>query len=388
VVGGRTLGTLELDFDVTVVGAGVIGLAVAARLSRSGRTVLVIERHDGICRESSSRNSEVVHAGLYYPQGSLKARSCVAGRLALYERCDRLGIAAPRVGKYIVAINEDEIPKLEDLARRGHDNGVDDLVLLDEAGLRAAEAQVAGIAALWSPSSGIVDSHAYAASFQAEAESRGAELVFHTEVVAAEPSQGGYRLATQLGDGSTYSVTSRAVVNAAGLFQDRLSERVGLDVDSAGYRQHPCKGDYFSIAPRHRGRVKSLVYPVGGAAGSGLGVHLCLDIGGGMRLGPDANYIDGPPYSLAVDASSRDAFHAAGVALLPWLERNDLQPDLAGVRAKLRPPGGSFRDFVVQEESARGLPLWVTLAGIESPGLTAASSLADEVYELLTDQQF
>jgi L-2-hydroxyglutarate oxidase LhgO len=378
------------DFDVVIVGAGVVGLACAARLAAARRSVLVLERHDGICRETSSRNSEVVHAGIYYPPGSRKARTCVAGRRALVERCERHGIDAPRIGKLIVATDPSQLGELNQLKERSVANGLvepdEALEFLDGPALRRREPDVAGIAALWSPSTGIVDSHRFAASLLAEAHAHGATVAFRSVLDAVEPPSRPGLPYGLLAAGAR--ITARAVVNAAGLGQDPVSRLAGVDVDAAGYRQFPCKGDWFSIAPRHRGRVRSLVYPVGKAHGAGLGVHLTLDTAGGMRLGPDATYVEGPPFDLAVDPGKAAAFLEAGRLLLPFLEEGDVQPELAGIRPKLSPPGGPFRDFVVAEESARGLPGWVTLAGIESPGLTAAMALADEVASLLGERGF
>ena len=373
------MGPRRFDYDVAVVGAGVVGLAVAARLARPERPLVVLERHEGICRETSSRNSEVVHAGLYYPTGSLKARACIAGRHMLYERCDRLGIDAPRIGKLVVAADDAELPDLQRLTRKALANGVEDLELLSGAALRDREPQVSGVAALWSPQTGIVDSHRFAASLQAEAEGNGADVAFRARVSAAEPLDvGGYRLVTA--DGST--VTARQVVNAAGLGQPAVSRAIGIDPDEPGYAQHPCKGAWFKVADRHRGRLRSLVYPVVKPDAAFLGVHICIDVAGGLKIGPDQEWIDGPPFDLDVDPSRRRAFFEAASRLLPWLTEDDLSPDMAGVRAKLL-PGKGFADFVVAEESGRGLPGWVTLAGIESPGLTASMALAVEVATLL-----
>ncbi len=374
------MGPRGFDYDVAVVGAGVVGLAVAARLARLDRSLVLLERHEGICRETSSRNSEVVHAGLYYPTGSLKARTCVAGRRLLYERCDRLGIAAPRIGKLVVAADDSELPDLQALTRKALANGVEGLELLSKSALRAREPQVSGVGALWSPHTGVVDSHAFAASLLAEAEGEGADAVFRAEVLSAEPLDGGgYRLGTADG-----AVTARVVVNAAGLGQPALSAAIGIDPDEPGYAQHPCKGVWFKVADRHRGRLKSLVYPVVEADAAYLGVHICIDVGGGLKVGPDLEWIDGPPFDLTVDPDKRRAFYETAARLLPWLEEEDLSPDQAGIRAKLLPRPG-FADFVVAEESGRGLPGWVTLAGIESPGLTASLALAEEVVRLLVE---
>jgi len=378
----------SFDYDLAVVGAGVVGLAVAAAASRVCSSVLVIERHDGICRETSSRHSEVVHAGFYYPTGSLKARSCVRGKQLLYKRCDRLSISAPRIGKYVVALSEDEEEQLHELARRGEANGVSGLEIVSATQLATKLPGVSASAALWSPSTGVVDSHEYAASFRAEAEAGGVTFAFHTAVADAKALSRGYQLMTQMAGATDsedlFPVRARQVVNAAGLGQDILSAMIGIDVDAAGYRIHPCKGDYFRIAPRHRERAGPLIYPTGKASGAGLGVHICLDIAGGMRLGPDATYVAGPPFDYRVDPTKRRAFFEASRALLPWLEEDDLEPDQSGIRPKLSAADGGFRDFVVAEETERGLPGWITLAGIESPGLTAAAALAEEVSDLLS----
>ena len=359
------------NYEVAIVGAGVVGLAVAARCAvRWPGRVLVLERHDGIVREASSRNSEVVHAGLYYPAGSLKARTCVRGRELLYRRCDRLSLPVRRCGKVLVSPNEAGMRGLEELLRRGTANGVDDLALIDSQRLHELEPATTGHAALWSPSTGIVDSHALAASLEAEA-SRSADLLFGATVLEASRA-GDWRLIVEQA-GERTAVTLGRVVNAAGLDADRLAEAAGIDVDAAGLRHHPFVGSWFAVAPRHRGRVQRLVYPVGRAEAPGLGIHGCLDLAGGLRLGPDAQ----TGREAQPDASR---FLAAGQRLFPWLEPGDLAFDQSGVRAKLT-PDGSFRDFVVREEP--GHPGWITLAGIESPGLTAALALAEEVEALL-----
>ena len=343
--------------------------------------MLVIERHDGICRETSSRHSEVIHAGIYYPTGSLKARSCVRGRALLIERCARLGIKAPLCGKVIVAHRHSQVHALEELLIQGQANGVEGLQLVGPNELARLEPETEGVAALWSPASGVVDSHGLAASFEAEATHHGADLVFDAELVGVQQSPTGYRLHISQGR-DRFDVDCVRVVNAAGLGQDTVSSMIGMDLDQAGYRQHPCRGGWFRIASRHHGRVQRLVYPVGHASDPGLGIHGCLDVGGGMRLGPDFEFVqsraDGE-FDLNLSEARRDVFFAAGVRLFPWLKRDDLTPDGSGIRAKLVPRPGMWRDFVLTEESARGLPGWVTLAGIESPGLTAAAALAEDV---------
>lgn len=367
------------EVDVAVVGAGVVGLAVAAALARRGRSVIVLERHDAIARETTSRNSEVVHAGLYYPPGSLKARLCVAGREALYARCERLGIPHRRLGKLVVATGESEIAVLERIRETGAANGAPDLEIVGAREVSALEPEVKAVAALRSPSTGIVDAHALSLSFLAEAEAGGAVLALRSEVREIARTAAGYRLAVRDADGAPGRLEAAAVVNAAGLSADRVAQLAGLDPDACGYRLHPCKGDYFALAAGAPLRLSRLVYPV--PAQAGLGIHATLDLGGRIRFGPDTEYVPEPVYEVA--ASKAAVFAEAVRRYLPRLEAAWLTPDYAGVRPKLAGPGGGFRDFVVAEEGARGLPGLVNLVGIESPGLTAAPAIAERVAALL-----
>lgn len=366
------------EIDVVVVGAGVVGLATAAALARAGRSVVVLERHEAIARETTSRNSEVVHAGLYYPPGSLKARFCVEGRERLYERCVRLGIPHRALGKLVVATREAELETVERLLETGRRNGAPGLEILDRPALRRLEPRVEARAALLSPRTGIVDAHAFSMSFVAEAETHGASFVFATAVVALERAGSLWRVHARGSDGDA-AVECAAVVNAAGLESDRVAALAGIDVDARGYRIRPCKGDYFALAPGVRLSLARLVYPV--PAGAGLGIHATLDLGGRLRFGPDTEYVEAPRYD--VDPAKAEPFAAAVRRYLPEMRAEWLVPDMAGVRPKLAGPGEGFRDFVIAEESAAGFPGLVNLIGIESPGLTAAPAIAERVVELL-----
>jgi L-2-hydroxyglutarate oxidase LhgO len=357
-----------------------VGLAAAAALARRGRSVVVLERNAAIARETTSRNSEVVHAGLYYPPGSLKARLCVEGREALYARCERLGIPHRRLGKIVVATRESEVEALERIERTGTENGAPDLALLSGSEVAKLEPAVHAVAALHSPATGIVDAHALALSYAAEAEAHDAVLALRTEVVAIENAHGLHHVSVSDADGRPATLSCVAVVNAAGLASDRIATLAGLDVGALGYRLHFCKGDYFSLAPSARVRLERLVYPVPTAAG--LGVHATLDLAGGVRFGPDAEYVQGPVY--AVDPAKAERFATSIRSYLPRIEASWLSPAYAGVRPKLAGPGEGFRDFVVSEESAAGLPGFVNLIGIESPGLTAAHAIGERVASLLS----
>ncbi len=367
------------EVDVAVVGAGIVGLAAAAALARRGRTVLVLERREAIARETTSRNSEVVHAGLYYPPGSLKAVLCRLGRDALYARCERLGIPHRRVGKLVVATCDAEVAVLEGLLRRGAENGAPGLELIDGRAVAEAEPAVQAVAALRSPGTGIVDAQALATSYAAEAEAHGATIALRAEVVAIDHGRGRFRLTVSDADGAPATLACVALVNAAGLASDRIAELAGIDVDARRLRLHFCKGDYFSLAPAARLRLSRLVYPV--PAKAGLGIHATVDLAGRVRFGPDTEYVDAPRYD--VDPGKAAQFATAVSRYLPSLDAAWLSPDTAGVRPKLAGPGEDFRDFVVAEESAAGLPGFVDLIGIESPGLTASHAIGERVAELL-----
>jgi L-2-hydroxyglutarate oxidase LhgO len=369
------------DTGVTVIGAGVVGLAVAARLAPERPGLIVVDRNPRHGMETSSRNSGVVHAGIYYPAGSLKATLCREGRERLYDLCARHDIPCRKIGKLVTATREEERPALGRVFETARQNGVT-LERWSGAQARALEPHVQSVEALWSPESGIVDAHGLMDHFLQKALAEGATLYPEATVEAIEPAPGGYRLSIRRGR-ELESLTTETVVNSAGLDADTVAALAGIDVDAAGYRQHWCKGNYFSATPRCARLVSTLVYPV--PASDSLGVHVVLDTGGRLRFGPDAEWLDDtkrrPDYR--VDPAKRGAFAEAARRLLPQIADEDLEPDISGIRPKLQPKGGPFRDFVVAEETARGLPGFVNLLGIESPGLTAAPAIADAVATLL-----
>ncbi len=368
------------ELDVAVIGAGAVGLAVAAALAAGGRSVAILEHEAGVARGTTSRNSQVIHAGLYYPEGSWKARLCVAGRERLYERCARLGVPHRQVGKLVVATAPEEIAVLERIRALGTANGAPGLELLDGDGVQRLEPAVRAVAGLLSPATGIVDAHALSLSWLAEAEAHGAALALRHEVVSIGYDGQSWQVGAIEPGGGHAMLSCAAVVNAAGLASDRIAALAGIDIDARGWRQHPCKGDWFAVAPGAPLRVHRLVYPV--PHGAGLGVHVTLDLGGRLRLGPDAEYVDAIRYD--VDPRKADAFAAAAGRYLPGLRAEWLTPDQAGIRPKLAGPGEAFRDFVIDEGSAQGKPGLVNLIGIESPGLTAAPAIAERVVELLS----
>jgi len=367
------------DTPLTVVGAGVVGLAVAARLAPRFPGLVVLERREGHGRETSSRNSEVVHAGLYYPTGSAKARLCVRGRELVYEACARLGVPHRILGKLVVATTAEEVAEVERLYALGLANGAP-LERLSGARCRALEPAVPAVAGILSPRTGILSAHGLMDALLAEARRHGAILQTRTELVGLERRDRDYRLVLRMPDGVD-EVTSERVVNAAGLEADTVAALAGIDVDAAGYRLHWWKGSYFSVAGAKSRLVSRLVYPA--PTHVSLGVHVVLGLDGRLRFGPDADHLEDRRPDYVVDEAKRPAFAAAARRLLPALALEDFSPDIAGIRPKLQGPGDPARDFVIAEESARGRAGLVSLVGIDSPGLTASLAIAEEVERLL-----
>lgn len=372
---------MAMRFDTLVIGAGVVGLAVARRLAGAGQSVLVVERHERAIQETSSRNSQVLHAGLYYPPDSLKARLCVRGNASLAAYCDAKGVPFSRVGKLIVATEAAEEAELDRLLAQGLANGVPGLTRLDGARVAQLEPQVRAVSALFSASTGALDVHALAAALEAEAKDAGATFAFRHRVARSARDGAEYRLELEVPEGGTLPLHAARVVNSAGLDADAVAAALGIDVDAAGYRLHWAKGRY--ARARLPAPVRHHVYPVPAKHLAGLGVHLTVGLEGDVRLGPDVQFLAERRQNYTVDEAMLPAFHAAARRYLPALERSQLSVDQAGIRPKLSGPGEPFRDFVVAEEAARGLPGVVSLLGIESPGLTCCLELADEVARLV-----
>jgi L-2-hydroxyglutarate oxidase LhgO len=364
-----------MEADGIVIGAGVVGLAAAAALARRHHSVLVLERRGGVGQEISSRNSEVIHAGLYYPPGSLKARTCVEGRERLYKRCSEYRIPHRRTGKLLVATSPEELDGLGALLERALANGAGALELLSAAEVSRVEPRVRALGGLWSPESGIVDAHALVASYQAEAEAHGAQVVLRTAAVGLERDGEAWVVQTESVEGERFEVRSPVVINAAGLSADRVAQLAGLDIDRLGWRIQPCKGDYFAAAPSLGRLTERLVYPV--PVSGGLGIHVTPDLGGRYRLGPDVEYVEQPRYE--VDPLKAGPFAEAVARYLPEIRSEHLTPDFAGVRPKLQGPDEAFRDFVIEEGSGEEASGLLNLIGIESPGLTAAGAIAEHV---------
>jgi L-2-hydroxyglutarate oxidase LhgO len=365
---------MTMDADVAVIGGGVVGLAVARALALAGREVFLLESERFIGFHTSSRNSEVIHAGIYYPPGSLKARLCVEGRDALYAYCAGRSIAHVRTGKLIVATSAEEIPALERIQSVAEANGVDNLRWLSASEVHALEPEVSSVRGLLSPSTGIVDSHGLMAALQRDAEGAGAHVLLRTPVVSGRVEEGGIELA--LGGDEPARVRFRVVVNSAGLWaQDVARSLEGLPPSSIP-PQRFAKAHYFILSGPSP--FRRLVYPV--PVPGGLGTHVTLDLTGRARFGPDVEWVDGVDY--AFDEGRAAGFYASIRRFYPGLKDGGLEPGYTGIRPKTTGPKEPAGDFLVHGPEAHGVPGLVNLYGIESPGLTAALPLAELVRHL------
>ena len=360
--------------DSVVIGAGVIGLAVARRLARGGREVIVLEAAEGIGTVTSSRNSEVIHAGIYYKAGSLMARMCVAGKRALYAYCADHGIPHKNCGKLIVATTPKETEKLQSIRAHAEANGVLDMQTLSGAAARALEPALNCDAALLSPSTGIIDSHAYMLSLLGEAEEAGTAFAFHTPLLHAKAARGKFEI--EVGGEVPMTLECGLLVNAAGLDAPataRAIEGMPLELVPQAYF---AKGNYFSCSAK--APFSRLIYPV--PEPGGLGVHLTLDMAGQARFGPDVQWVDHIDY--AVDPARAERFYPAIRKYWPTLPDGALMPSYSGMRPKIAPPEVASQDFVIQGAKDHGVDGLINLFGIESPGLTSSLAIADHVGEL------
>jgi L-2-hydroxyglutarate oxidase LhgO len=357
--------------DCVVVGAGVVGLAVARALALARREVIILDAAERIGTETSSRNSEVIHAGIYYPAGSFMARFCVAGRKALYAYCAKNGVPHINCGKLIVATNAEEDAMLAGIKRRAEVNGVEGMRVLTAVEAIALEPNLACTSALLSPVTGIIDSHAFMLALQGDAENAGAVPVFYSPVAGGRVVQGGVEI--DLGGADPMTLRCRLLVNSAGLHAPGLASRiVGMPSDRIPPTYY-AKGNYFTLSGRSP--FSRLIYPV--PVPGGLGVHLTVDLGGQARFGPDVQWIDTIDYT--VDPARADSFYAAVRKYWPALNDGALQPGYAGIRPKIVRRDAPAQDFVVQGPQTHGVPGLINLFGIESPGLTAALALAEYV---------
>jgi L-2-hydroxyglutarate oxidase LhgO len=358
--------------DIAIIGAGVIGLAIARELSKSHQNVVVLENNPKFGQETSSRNSEVIHSGIYYPSQMLKTRLCIEGNQLLYEFCKEHRITHYRIGKLIIANDESEMERLESLLKRAREHNLE----IQEMGKRQVgqmEPDVLAEYALFLPNTGIIHSYGYLQSLYYLAREQGVIFLFNTALQGLEYNGKDYILHTPV-----ERIKADRLVNAAGLHAEAIPRWLGMDLDKSGYRLHPCKGEYFKINKKLK--INHLIYPLPGQYG--LGIHLTKDTYGNFRLGPNTHYVEEIDYS--VNEEHQKEFFQAARRYLPFLEFDHLSPDFAGIRPKLQAPHEQeTRDFVISEETGKGFPGLLNLLGIESPGLTASLAIARLAAKLL-----
>jgi len=363
--------TETCEFDVVIIGAGVIGLAVARELSEIYENVLLVEKEKSFGQHTSSRNSEIIHSGIYYPKKALKTKMCIEGSKLLYEFLKKYNIPHKKCGKLIVATNSAEEQELEQLYQRGIENGVDTLEMLGEKKIKKLEPSIKATKAIHSPSTGIVDSHSVMVNLKRLSQENGALIVYNTEISEIKAKNDVYELTTADYDAS---IRTKVVINAAGLWSDKIADMVGIN----SYQLHWCKGEYYKTNKYKN--MNMLVYPTPDPSGKSLGIHTVLDLNGNLSFGPNAYYVDKVNYSIREE--NKVQFHTAINSYLD-LDLCDLHPAHAGIRPKLQEKDSLFKDFVIKNENDLGYNNFINLIGIESPGLTGCLSIAKYVREII-----
>ena len=367
------------DASVTIVGAGVVGLAIAAKISREYAPVFVLERNAKYGQETSSRNSEVIHAGIYYASDSLKTRTCIEGNRLLYELCSAHGIPHRRVTKVITATSPEQIHDLERLYQHGVGNGAP-LEMLTKEQVHRLEPHIVSYGGILSPTTGIISAHGLMDYYYHAAKEGGVQLQTKCDVIGLEKRTTDFLVTIREGS-EVSSFTSERVINAAGLECDTIASLAGLDVDASGYRIHYCKGNYFALPSRMSKVITRLVYPA--PTKESLGVHAVIDLGGRLKFGPDVEYLATRVLEYGITEQKRHGFAESIRRILPGVSDDDLSPDISGIRPKLQAQGEAPQDFVIRHEKDRGLEGLVNLIGIDSPGLTASPAIARDVAALL-----
>lgn len=360
---------------IIITGAGAVGLALAARLSEK-HSVVVLEREESFGRHTSSRNSETVHSGIYYPKDSLKAKLCLRGNELLYPFMEGSDISHKRCGKYIIASSDEEIPEIERLYRNGIANGVPGLRIADGEEISGEEPLVRAVAGVHVPTAGIMNSHELMKRLETIAKVNGALFSYRSEVSRIKKSGSGYIVTTAAGD----SIACDAIFNCAGLFSDMVASSAGLDIDALNYRLSYCKGEYYK-SDRVK-RMNILIYPVPSPDGKSLGIHNRLFTDGSVSFGPNAYYLDGNITDYSMNEKYREEF-ICSVSRFMKTDISDLHPYDCGIRPKLQKPGEKFRDFVIKNEADNGMKNFINLIGIESPGLTSCLAIAEYADGLL-----
>ncbi|MEI6091864.1 MAG: NAD(P)/FAD-dependent oxidoreductase [bacterium] len=375
-----------MDFDIVVIGAGAVGLAIARQLSVN-QSVVVLERNTSFGMETSSRSSEVIHAGIYYPADSIKSKLCVRGNQLIYKYCQDKNIPYRKSGKYIIAVDENESERLDALYRKAKNNQVDGISYADIDELKTQEPNIKFQRALFSKSTGIIDSHSFMYALTADIINNKADIIYNHSVKIIEKIDGGFNVKVETQDNLTFDITSKYVINSGGLNSDLIAESAGIDIDKAGYRIFYSKGHYFKLNNSSKYHFNHLIYPIPLLDSSCLGIHLTLDLNGAYRYGPDVLDLKERTKSYDVPEVLHSAFYEAIKLYLPDLEYDDISPDYAGLRPRLVNAGSLDKDFIIHEESDKNLAGLINLIGIESPGLTASLAIAEYVEIMINEKK-
>lgn len=371
-----------MDYSLVIIGAGVVGLACAERFSRDFDSILLIEKNSRFGEETSSRNSEVIHAGIYYPYGSLKSQLCINGRNMLYEFCSNNDITFSKTGKYIVAVNKDDSENLSNIYQNALNNGVNDIRYVKLQELNKAEPNIRACEAIFSPSTGIIDSHRLMYVLEAKSSANHCDFAYNHELISIEKITGGYNL-TIKSDDEIFQISTELIINSAGLESDNIAKSAGIDIQKENLMISWCKGNYFKIGHKSKFGINHLIYPVPQKNYSGLGIHVTLDLSGNLRLGPNAEYMTSKVKNYSVDEDLKSSFFESASTYIKNIKLEDLSPDYSGIRPKLQKSGEPHRDWYINEESDKNLPGLINLIGIESPGLTSCLAIAEYCRKLI-----
>ena len=367
--------------DIVIIGAGIVGLSTACEVAGKNRDVILIERHDSFGEETSSRNSEVIHSGIYYSPGSLKARLCLEGNKLLYEICKENGIPCKGLGKLIVATDENEIKKLDTLLKNGSKNGIDNIIIMSAKEVLEIEPHINARAAVFIPSAGIIDSHCLMKYYQSKAKSSGVMITYGSEVKEIEKTSQGYRIGIQETNGSSFSFLTEILINSAGLSALNIAGLCGIDTEKADYHTYYYKGEYFRIGRGKHKLTNKLIYPFPPETGY-VGIHTVPDIQGMVKLGPYNYFTETIDYGM--DESNKEFCYNSVRTFLPFLELQDLEPDMTGIQPKVQKQGEQEKDFIIVHEEEKGFPGLINIIGIESPGLTPSPEIGRFVANMIS----
>ena len=370
-----------MKFQIAIIGAGVVGLAIANELSKYYSNIILIEKWGHFGEETSSRNSEVIHAGIYYPQNSLKAKFCVEGNISIYEYCEKFNIPHQRCTKLIVASSKDELYKIDEIYNNACQLGARELKIIGKSEAETLEPNVKVEAAILSGSTGIIDSHSFMQSLETNSIKNNVDIIYNHKLISIHQSNN-WQLTLQSSDGDEFEIESEVIINSAGLSADIVAEMSGIDIYAQNYKLYYAKGHYFKLKASKNNLVQRLIYPIPSKNFSGLGIHVTKDLGGGVKLGPDVFYLPNNEIDYSFEPNLKEKFFEAVSQYLQGVSIDDLEPDYTGIRPKLQKQGEAPKDFIISKDLV-GQSYIINLLGIESPGLTSSLEIAKYVKSLL-----